>query len=124
MIYYTQNRSNVKTKKEPKRREYKDGEITRLNKMINRLKKDIDRLKGELRAYETAFKETSKYIDGKLDNVPLKNVIDGVKNSKKLKEIEESVLCKNCSSNNIYQIDLPFGKLIGCRDCNDRGVIK
>lgn len=113
----------MKTKKEPKRREYKDGEITKLRKRIARLSKEIDRLKSELKSYDIAFKETFEYIGGKLDNVPLENVIKGAKKKIKLKEIQETIICENCGSKDIYEIPLPFGKIEGCKTCSNRKVI-
>ncbi len=114
---------SLKTKKEPKKREYKDGELNKLKRRIARLTKDNDRLKSELKSYETAFKETAHYIEGKLDNVPLQNVINGAKKRRKLKEIEETIICESCGSEDIYEIDLPFGKLKGCKTCSTRKII-
>lgn len=81
-------------------REPKDGQVAKLRRRIARLEKENDRLKSELATLEQFRKITSRYIDNKLDGVPVEDVIKGVEKSKKLHKIQEESeeRCIKCGS--------------------------
>ncbi len=105
----------------------KDGETEKLKRRIKRLEKENKRLKSELRTYESVFKTTSNFVKGSTEEVTLEKLIGAAKRGVGLKEIEETEdtpKCSNCSGTNINTISTTFGKLVLCKDCNNREVFR
>lgn len=114
-------------KKEPKK-EYKDGEVSRLKKRIKKLEKENYRLKSELNAYEQAFKKTTKFLKDHTDEISLEDLIEAAKQDKSLKEVEEKVKdsnkCPKCGSEVKKLPTSIIGTIITCTSCNYRSVKK
>lgn len=107
----------MKTHKEPKKKDYKDSEVNKLRKRINKLIKENNELKSQVNTLQEAFKRTGKYIDDKLDGVPIENIIKGVEKEKKMDKIIKDSTCPDCGSVNMYNISGQYGDLTGCREC-------
>ena len=114
----------MKTHKEPKKKDYKDGEITKLKRRINKLIKENSRLKSELNTLEQAFKRTGRYIDNNLDGVSVDKVIRGVEKENKMKKIVEENTCPECGSKDLYESEGLYGHLVGCRKCTYRKITR
>jgi predicted nuclease with TOPRIM domain len=122
----------MKPKKVP-RREEKDGQLDKLKNRVRNLEKENHRLKSELRTYEQAFKNTTKFLRDNTKEISLEKLIDAAKKGDSLKQVRDSEVkktCKFCFSTNIHVGTIPSGKMIMCRDCskteverNDRGQI-
>lgn len=107
----------MKTHKEPKKKDYKDGEITKLKKRIAKLLKENNELKGTVRRLEQIIDRNKDYIGDELQGIPVEEVIKKV-NSKTKNE------CPDCKSTNMYEMSGSYGTLVGCRQCSYRKMNK
>lgn len=113
-------------KKEP-RKDYKDAELNKLKKHNKRLLSENNRLKSELRAYESAFKKTTKFLKDHTDDISLEKLIKAAKDDKSLKKIEEenvNNLCPKCSGDLKQLQKSSVGTIIVCAKCNYRSLRK
>lgn len=113
----------------PKRmpvKEAKSGEAQKLKRRIKRLEEENKRLKGTIKTLEAYKNVTDNYIDGKLDGIPVEDVIKAVSKEKKLKDIKKKeVDCPKCG-NILHYIKGPMGKIEVCKNefCDHRKVVK
>lgn len=114
-------------KKEP-RKDYKDGELNKLKNRIKRLEKENNRLKSELKAYDQAFKKTTKFLKDHTDEISLEDLIEAAKDGKSLKEVEEvpnvQNLCPRCFSPIKKLQKSKVGEIVVCTKCDYRTVVK
>lgn len=61
--------------------------LDRLKHENKKLKQQIRRMKSELRTFESAFQKTHEFLDGKLSEVPTRDVIAAVARGKKLQSL-------------------------------------
>lgn len=116
----------LKPKKIPDR-EAKSGEVQRLKKRISKLEKENARLKSEIRTLEGFRDATSRYIEGKLDGVPVENVIKGIEKKSKLSKIESQDIrkaCPKCITKELVEVPYRAGKILICRNCEYRETKK
>lgn len=79
-------------------KEAKDGQIDKLRRRIHRLEKENERLKSEVKTLESYRRTTNRYIDNKLDGVPVEDVISGIRNNKKVDELSHEQTCPKCAN--------------------------
>lgn len=86
----------------------KDGEISRLRKIIRRLTSDKQKLLSELATIESAFERNLKFLKGVTKDLTVEELIDAAKKDLNLKqaqlaveeargELEEKWKCHTCS---------------------------
>ena len=123
--------SRKREKMKPKKllvKEEKSGELQKLKRRIKKLEKENARLKSDIRTLEGFREETSRYIDGKLDGVPVERVIRGIEKKQTLKQVKEpeviKLACPKCISAELKEVAYPGGKLRLCPNCKYREAIK
>ena len=116
----------MKSKKIPNH-EAKSGEVQKLRKRIKRLENENARLKSEVKTLERFVRETSDYVDGKLDGVPVREVIKGVEKKMKLKDIQKDELkevCPKCLNIELKSVPYRAGRVLVCSNCEFRKTVK
>ena len=108
----------------------KDSLIDELKKANRRLKSDNERLKSEVHTLKQYFKKTSEYLNNKLENVSLEDIIAqnrDSKNSRLVKQVikEADIKCSHCGVSNITKLSINnVGILMVCKFCKTRKLIK
>lgn len=113
-------------KKEPKK-EYKDGELNKLKRRVKRLEKENNRLRSENKAFEQAFKKTTKFLEDHTGDISVEQLIDAAKQGKSLRKVEKEhveSLCPKCFSKLKELPKSRVGKIIVCTQCEYRKVEK
>lgn len=103
--------------------EAKSGEVQKLKKRIKRLENENTRLKSEVRTLERFVRETSAYVDGKLDGIPVDQVIKGVEKNMKLSQINPEVIkeiCPKCITIELKNLPYHTGRILVCNNCEYR----
>jgi len=89
-----------------------------------RLKSDNERLKQELSTLQDAFEKTSKYLKDNTDDFSIEALIKGAKRGSTLQEIKDTNTCLVCKSQKLKSLNVPFGKILLCTDCNHSKVVR
>jgi predicted nuclease with TOPRIM domain len=89
-----------------------------------RLKSDNERLKQELATLRSVFDKTSKYLKDNTDNFSVESLIRGAKNEATLEQIKITNSCYVCKSTKLKELNVPFGKIMLCTDCNHSKVVR
>ena len=107
-------------------KEYKDGQTQRLKKRIARLEKEKNELKSQIRAYESAFRDVTKFLRDSTKDISLEDLISAAQRDKSLEEVKQDTIevCRKCLSEDVKITKVPFGRIVICNDCNHREVIK
>ena len=98
------------------------GEVRELKDKIKRLSSDKKRLIAELKTLQDALDKTNKFVSKKVEDISLEDLTK--MHDKTLKEIEEAVSCKNCSSIKHTYIILPGNRKVKvCIECGNREAL-
>lgn len=97
------------------------GEVRELKEKIKRLASDKKKLISELQTLKEAFDKTRKFVEKKVEDISVEELI---KHSKKpLKKLEEVTAC-SCGFTQFSYITTPSGSKIKiCKDCKKRETI-
>lgn len=120
----------MKTKKPQKipNSEAKDGNIQKLKARNKKLERENARLKSELRAYESAFTNTKKFLKDHTNDISLEDLIQAAKSDKSLRDVEQEKAKKSCPKcqSTVKELPSPAGKITVCGNpmCDYRSVEK
>jgi len=96
-----------------------DETTQKLKDKIRRLESDKRKLLAELRTLQDAFNKSREYIEKKVVDIPVEELIKMA--DKPLRSVQEALSCKKCSSNSYTFISTPKGDRIKiCKDCKFR----
>lgn len=101
--------------------------IQKLKARSKKLEKENKKLKYECKTLEQAFKETSKYLKGQLQDYSLEEVLEAIKERKSLKrEIKKLIIkCPDCGKGKISKTNIPnVGVLELCDSCSHTEMLK